>query len=266
MFLLALVFIIFIPYFTSSFLDLRQQKENELINQKILQEQLALKEAEKKIYLMGKFDPILRDDFVLIPRQYTVGENKMYLRKETLLAFLEMAKTASKDGVELKIASATRNFTYQKNIWNNKWTGYTLVEGKSLVKSIPDELERFKKILEYSSVPGTSRHHFGSDIDINDANPEYFEKEIGKKVYTWLTQNASKFGFCQPYNEKGEKRSTGYNEEKWHWSYLPIAKNLTEEYINLIKEEDINGFLGEEKVLEQNLINDYVLGINENCI
>lgn len=251
---------------TSSLLDLKQRIENE----KILAEQRAQKQAEldgeMRIYLMGKFDPAVKDDFSPVPDELNIGGYKMYLRDETLDAFLTMRDAARKEKIELKIASATRNFDYQKNIWNNKWTGYTLVDGKDLSKNIPDEKERFKKILEYSAVPGTSRHHFGTDIDINNANLEYFETENGKKVYEWLVNNAPSFGFCQTYNLKGSVRWTGYNEEKWHWSYLPIARNLTQEYKKLIKNEDISGFLGEEYVIKENIIDNYVLSINPDCL
>jgi LAS superfamily LD-carboxypeptidase LdcB len=127
-------------------------------------------------------------------------------------------------------------------------------------------LTRFKKILEWSSVPGTSRHHWGTDIDINNTNILYFQEEKGTREYIWLVQNAPTFGFCQPYNFKNGFRTTGYNEERWHWSYLPIARELTQKYKNSIKEEDINGFLGEKFVPGQNLIDDYVLGINPDCL
>jgi LAS superfamily LD-carboxypeptidase LdcB len=267
--LLVLIFSLLLAILLS-FFTLEQKKISEIKYQKFLQEQLALKEAEKKeeqkIYLMGKFDQGSREDFGPIPLRYTTNQNKMYLRKETLSAFLEMQKSAVKDGVDLKIASATRNFDYQKNIWNNKWTGLTLVDGKDLSKSIPSGLNRFKKILEYSSAPGTSRHHWGTDIDLNDANPDYFETEKGAEVYEWLERNANSFGFCQPYNQKGTERQTGYNEEKWHWSYLPLSKNFTQKYNALIKSEDIKGFLGDEYVPSLNLINDYVLGINPDCL
>jgi LAS superfamily LD-carboxypeptidase LdcB len=282
-FTLALFFLIFIslPIFTSSLLDFEQEKINEENYQRFLQNELAQKEAkekiqreeEKKIYLMGKFDPSVREDFVLIPTTYTTNQNKMYLRKETFDSFLKMRDAAYLDKIELKIASAARNFNYQKNIWNNKWTGITLVNGKNLAKSIPDSLERFIKILEYSAAPGTSRHHWGTDIDINDANPEYFESKLGKETYEWLVKNALLFGFCQPYNLKKSNTENslpagrqGYNEEKWHWSYLPLAKTFTEEYKNLIKNEDIGGFLGDENVAGQDLINNYVLGINPICL
>ena len=250
-------------------LNFEKKRENEVTNQRILTEQQAQKEQQKteeENYLLGKFDPAQREDFVLIPKENTTNGSVMYLRKETLNAFIKMEEAAEKDGVGLKIASATRNFDYQKNIWNNKWTGIMLVEGKNLAKTIPDEFERFKKILEYSALPGTSRHHWGTDIDINAATPEYFETEKGEEVYEWLAKNASGFGFCQPYNQKGNARPTGYNEEKWHWSYLPLTKVFLQEYTNDVREKDINGFLGDEYVLQQpNLINDYMLGINPDC-
>jgi len=253
-----------------SLLVFEKKKENEVIYQRILAEQQAQKEArknEEKNYLMGKFDPAQREDFILVPGQYiTIGGSKMYLRKETLDAFLKMQAAADKDEMDLKIASATRNFDYQKSIWNDKWTGAMLVGGENLSITIPDELERFKKILEYSAVPGTSRHHWGTDIDINDSTPPYFDSEKGEKEYAWLVKNARLFGFCQPYNFKNSTRPEGYNEEKWHWSYLPLSKNFTQEYKNLIKDEDIKDFLGDEYVSGQDLINRHVLAINPDCL
>ena len=267
----SVVFILFlIPIITSSLLDLEKKKENELIQQRILAEELAKRKAwetEEKKYLMGKFDQTKEENFIPIPSRHTTNiEYKMYLRKETLEAFLQMQETAKKDQIELKIASATRNFDYQKDIWNNKWTGAMLAGGKNLFKNFPNELERFKKILEYSAVPGTSRHHWGTDIDINDSTPEYFDSKKGEKEYAWLIKNAVSFGFCQPYNLKGSERPEGYNQEKWHWSYLPLAKIFTEEYKNLIKEEDITGFWGDKYVPEQDLINKQVLSINPDCL
>ena len=265
-----LIFFTLFPYFTSSFLDLRQKQENEENYQKLLKEEAALKkakkEAEDKIYLTGKFDPSQKENFSLLPAEFNIGGYKMYLRKETLSAFLKMREAAENDGIDLKITSAARNFDYQKGLWNNKWTGIKIVDGKNLSESIPDGRERFEKILEYSAVPGTSRHHWGADIDINGAEPVYFNSPKGVKEYEWLAKNAPSFGFCQTYNLKGSARPTGYNEEKWHWSYLPVARELTQEYKNLIKEEDIRGFLGDEYASSFDLINDYVLSINPDCI
>lgn len=240
----------------------KKEHEEDLASQKLLEE----KQAEEKIYLTGKFEPAGREDFAHVPEEYSIGRNGMYLRKEALDAFLVMREAAQADGINLKIASATRNFDYQKNIWESKWTGFTLVDGKKLSQSVPDGLERFKKILEWSAAPGTSRHHWGTDVDINAAVPDYFNFGQGKREYEWLAANASRFGFCQPYNAKNGSHPTGYNEEKWHWSYLPIAQDLTQEYADLVKNEDINGFLGDEYVSQTNLIGGYMLGINPECI
>lgn len=266
LFLLVFILAIFVPYFTADFMDLRQQKENEEIALKIKEEQRIKRGAELKLYLTGKFDPSTHVDFAPVPDEHNIGGYKMYLRKETLYAFLGMQIAGKKEGVDLKIASATRNFIYQKDLWNKKWTGYTLVDGKDLSKTLLDGRERFEKILEYSAVPGASRHHWGTDIDINNANTSYFETTYGKKVYSWLLKRAPSFGFCQTYTLKDQNRIAGYNEEKWHWSYLPLAKEYTEEYKRLITNNDINDFNGEEYVSQFDLLNNYVLSINPDCL
>ena len=258
--ILALLILLLISYLNSKSLDAKLAREEKESYEKYL----AIKE---KIYLTGKFDPALRNDFASIPTKYALTSNKIYLRKETLDAFLKMQEAALKDEITLQIASATRNFKYQKDLWEKKWNGVTLVEGKNLSKTIPDGEKRFEKILEYSAAPSTSRHHWGTDIDINGASPEYFNSTKGKAEYDWLVKNAPLFGFCQTYNKKGENgRVSGYKEERWHWSYLPLARNFTQEYKNLVKEEDIKGFLGEEYAPNLNLIDDYVLSINSACI
>ena len=249
--------LISIPIYDSAFLYFKQQQENEILKEQVLAREQVLKTSEEKIYLLGKFDQSKRTDFAVVPAVYDVGGYTMYLRTETLNAFLNMAQIAEKDGVELKIASATRNFEYQKNLWDNKWD--------ALPVSM-DGLTKFENILEYSAVPGTSRHHWGTEIDINNANPQYFDTEEGEEVYDWMQKNAASYGFCQTYTAKGSDRPNGYNEEKWHWSYTPLSKNFTEEYKNLINEKDIRGFDGDQYVPQLNLINDYVLGINPECL
>lgn len=231
-------------------------KKQSLENHSALQKLLEL-EKEEKNYLMGKFDPTERKDFVHVPAEYSIGGNEKYLRQETWDAFLVMHKQAQQDGINLKIVSATRNFDYQKNIWEEKWRNFP---------ENMDGLTRFKNILEWSAVPGTSRHHWGTDIDLNNTNVSYFQTPEGTREYIWLVQNAPRFGFCQTYNSKNSSRPMGYNEERWHWSYLPLARDFTQKYKDLITEEDIGGFLGEEYVLGQNIINNFVLSINPECL
>ncbi len=216
-------------------------------------------------YLMGKFVPSEDQRFTSISATHASNTN-MLLRKEAYEAFKSMYEKAKEAGINLKIISATRPFKHQKRIWEAKWNGSRKVEGKDLSKTIIDPAKRALKILEYSSMPGSSRHHWGTDIDINALNNEYFEKGKGKKEYDWLVANAPTFGFCQPYSSKDAQRPNGYNEEKWHWSYLPIAKELTEQYKLRIKNEDIGGFAGAEVAGQIGVVEKYVLGINKACL
>jgi len=92
---------------------------------------------------------------------------------------------------------------------------------------------------------------------------------IGKQtrfIKDWLVNNAAKFGFCQPYTPKGKDRPNGYQEEKWHWSYLPIATQLTEQAGLRIKENMITGFLGSEQAVAIGVVQKYILGINHQCL
>ena len=217
-------------------------------------------------YLVGKFIPSKHEAFTLIERKYA-SRNGMYMRKEAYADFKRMHAAAVADGIQLVVKSATRPFNAQKTIWEGKWTGKRLVEGgQNIAKTIPDPKQRALKILEYSSMPGTSRHHWGTDIDLNNFTNEYFAKGKGLKEYEWLIKNAPKFGFCQTYTEKGPKRPYGYNEEKWHWSYLPIAKKLTEQYKLRLNDQAIDGFLGAETAVDIQVVKKYVLGINEQCL
>src|SRR6218665_425975 len=216
--------------------------------------------SSDKNYLLGRFEPSEDRRFVAVDSSHWKGDAGVcYLRKETLRAFLKMKKKAGKDGVNLFIVSAVRNFEQQKRIWENKWNGKTLVNGKNLSEE-KDLPLRAKAILLYSSMPGTSRHHWGTDMDLNNLENEYFEKGEGLKIYEWLCENAPSFGFCQPYDSKQNGRK-GYEEEKWHWSYLPLSSDLLKEYKKKISYADISDFEGSEMAEALNVIDDYVEGV-----
>jgi LAS superfamily LD-carboxypeptidase LdcB len=218
-----------------------------------------------KEYLLGKFNPATHPDFVKIDSKYTT-KTDAYLRKDAYEAFVKMHDAAQKEGIKLTIISATRNFSSQKSIWEAKWNGERLVEGKNLATDVTDSIERAKIILRFSAMPGTSRHHWGTDIDINDLNDSYFLSGSGKKEYEWLVSNAHKYGYFQPYTPKGTERPTGYEEEKWHWTYLPISKILVKQYAEKIKVTEINGFNGAGTAVLIDVIKNYVLGINKACL
>lgn len=225
--------------------------------------QAIMKKISKK-YLMGKFDPAKDERFAKIPKPY--AQKDMFMRKEALESFKKMHAAAQKEGIQLLIISATRPFDVQKSIWEAKWTGKRKVDGKLLPKDVKDPKGRAIKILRWSSMPSTSRHHWGTDIDINNLEPEYFEKGQGLKEYEWLVANAPSYGFCQVYSAMGEERPDGYQEEKWHWSYLPISKDLTNAYAQKIADQDIEGFLGAESAPMIEVVKKYVLGINPACL
>ena len=215
--------------------------------------------------LIGKIQPGKDTSFAKIAQQYTT-KSGIYMRKEAYAAFKKMHAAAKADGVNLKIVSATRPFWSQMGIWERKWTGATRVEGQNLATEVPDVKERALKILRFSSMPGTSRHHWGTDIDLNNLNNSYFATGTGKKMYDWLVANASTYGFCQVYSPKDEKRPDGYQEEKWHWSYIPVSKKLTNLYKEKIKNGDIKGFEGAESAEMIDVVQKYVLGINQDCM
>jgi len=208
-------------------------------------------------YLLGKFDPATHPDFVIVGKPYT-DKPGMMLRKESFAAFQKMYEAAKKEGVTLKIISSTRTFTQQKQIWNGKWTRFA--------KEAPDPVERALKILEYSAMPGASRHHWGTDIDLNDLNNPSFEKK-GKHAtaYEWLRAHAREYGYCQPYTAKDAQRPEGYNEERWHWSYTPLSKPMLAQYLKLISDQQFDGFEGSETALKIKVVEKYAAGINQDC-
>ncbi|MEL6866703.1 MAG: M15 family metallopeptidase [Bacteroidota bacterium] len=218
-------------------------------------------------YLMGKFEPSSHPDFILIDKAYA-SRNGMYLRKDAYEAFKKMHAAAQKAGIQLTIRSATRNFNAQKAIWEGKWTGQRRLQGnEDASKRYPDPKARALKILEWSSMPGSSRHHWGSDIDLNAFNNEYFSKGKGLKEYEWLVAHAAAYGYCQPYSPKGEGgRPHGYNEERWHWSYLPFALRCSQQAQLRLTNDLVQGFKGAEVAAEVEIVEKYVLGINPACL
>ena len=213
-------------------------------------------------YLTGHFNPAQHPDFVRIDREYCSRENA-FLRREAYVAFKNMVVEAKKSGIRLTILSATRNFSDQKKIWSNKWVALKQKEMKGVIRM--SNIERARYILRFSSMPGTSRHHWGTDIDLNSLKNVYFLSGEGKKVYQWLQVNATKFGFCQPYTSKATGR-TGYEEEKWHWSYRPLSDGFTLAAGNKLKDEMLKDFPGSEFASEIKMIKLYMLGISSDCL
>ena len=175
-----------------------------------------------------------------------VGDS-IRLEVNTYKAFKKMEAAAKRDGIYLKIVSAYRGFERQKLIWNNKYEKFTNDFSLEPEKAISE-------IIRFSTVPGTSRHHWGTDIDIIDGNfpdeenvlvSEKFEKDgLFYKLKNWLDNNSENFGFYLTYtNDKNRK---GFEFEPWHYSYKPVSIKYYRALIKtdlkkIIQNLDING-------------------------
>ncbi len=213
--------------------------------------------------LTGRIEPSKDSNFVVFPAALTDGDGTYLLRRQTATALTQLIAAAAKDGIKFRVISATRNFDRQAQIWGAKWRGErTLSNGVNLgTTSLPDTAKA-RMILLYSSMPGTSRHHWGSDLDLNDLDPAYWKHGQGAREYAWLQANAAKFGFFQPYSSKLQGRS-GYEEEHWHWSYAPLSVPLLQLYLAEVKYADIQGFDGSLVAARVRAIEDYVQGIDQ---
>jgi len=205
-----------------------------------------------KAYVLGKFNYKTDSTFTKVSLEHSA--KTLYLNKVVYADYIKMYKAAKKEGIDLTILSGTRNFNEQKNIWERKWKKY-----KTL-----DPITRAQKILEYSAMPSSSRHHWGTDLDLNSLSNSYFSSGKGKATYNWLQANANNYGFYQVYTNK-ENGRTGCNLEKWHWSYLPLASRYLDFYNTNVTISDISGFEGSELAKDLNIIEDYINGISKKA-
>ena len=202
-----------------------------------------------------------------------LGMGELPLYKETIplakkagKAFEKMQKAAKKEGVVLEIVSGYRSYDRQKAIWNRKY------KANETAGLSPEQ--NIKKIIEYSTLPGTSRHHWGTDVDIVDGSKPKVgdvlvaEKFHNKGPYTqlkkWMDQHAKKFGFYLPYTQNPNRK--GFYYEPWHYSYAPLSIPMLNAYLKL----DLNRLLipesleGSSSVTPEFLsryITEHVLGI-----
>lgn len=179
------------------------------------------------------------------------------LHKEVVSPFLKLMGEAHKEGFSLKIISGFRSYDRQKKIWEEKANGKRELwnhDGNALLKfeSLSDK-EKLNAILRWSAIPGASRHHFGSEIDIFDENQkekekvklipqEYEEKGEFFSLVIWLQEKMKdkNFPFFFPY----KKDKGGVAKEPWHLSYRPVSEKFlglyTEDvFIDLIQKSEI---------------------------
>ena len=143
----------------------------------------------------------------------------------------KMIDAAKKDGVNLSICSGFRSVTEQDNLYASKCLVY-MSEGYS---------EEASDILasQYIQVGGSSEHHTGLAVDLlTDGTAVLDEGFAQTPAYSWLKENAAKYGFIERY-PKDKSQLTGINWEPWHFRYVGevnaaklVSQNLClEEYL-----------------------------------
>lgn len=189
--------------------------------------------------LLGKGNPIFKEgtDYKLLP--------------EAATAYEKMKEAALSDGILLKAVSSYRSYAHQNRIWERKY--------KRFRKSGLSPTQSIKKIIEYSTIPGTSRHHWGTDIDLIDGNPKVNGDVLVPHKFhgdgpfcamkEWMYTNANDFGFYLVYTDAVGRK--GFNYEPWHYSYAPLSINFLKQY----KKLDIASLLEEEALMGHEVLN-----------
>jgi LAS superfamily LD-carboxypeptidase LdcB len=199
------------------------------------------------------------------------------VHRQALDSYLALKAAAARDGLELRIVSGFRDFDAQLRIWNMKYRGERpLYDAAGNVRAHGDldPSQLIEGILCWSALPGASRHHWGTDIDVIDAAaipedyrvrllPEEFASAgVFHRLGVWLDENIARFGFFRPY---GEYRG-GVYPEPWHLSHAAIAaaalELLTPDLIaETVRESDV---LGREQLLADlpEIYRKYVINIS----
>ena len=159
------------------------------------------------------------------------------VHRDVVRPFVALQALAAGAGFDVAILSGFRSFDRQLSIWNRKARGELAVldfDAKPLNIATLSERELVFAILRWSALPGASRHHWGTDIDVFDAaaRPEGYEIELVPAEYegegmfapfsAWLDEriaNRRSFGFFRPY----DRDRSGIAPERWHLSYGPLA-------------------------------------------
>jgi len=190
------------------------------------------------------------------------------VHRQVLSPFARLQDEARSDGFDLQILSGFRSFEQQLSIWNRKATGKLAVLDSN---AEPLDIERLSDrdlafaILRWSALPGASRHHWGTDLDVFDraTQPEGYEIELIPEevdaggmfapLHEWLDERIAldaAFGFFRPYDvDRG-----GVAPERWHLSCAPVAEAFERQLTTEALRETIeNAGMELEEVVLQNL-------------
>ncbi|HUO56554.1 MAG TPA: D-alanyl-D-alanine carboxypeptidase family protein [bacterium] len=152
-----------------------------------------------------------------------------YALKDVMEAYWAMKAEAARAGWRLILVSGYRSFYSQRRVWNN-------YDKPLLANSDLSQKARVRSIMSVVSVPGLSRHHWGTELDISEETLRgrllKINKDTPKKVidfYAWMEENAPRFGFCKVY--LGIKGAVV--DEPWHWSYFPFSKFYARQFMDI---------------------------------
>jgi LAS superfamily LD-carboxypeptidase LdcB len=165
----------------------------------------------------------------------TLSDPACRLHVHSAVPFLNLRSAAHAAGFDLTPVSSFRDFNRQIAIWNAKFRGDRPLFDANGVKIDAFQLspaERVDAILLWSALPGASRHHWGTDVDIVDAAvmPAGDEDQLTVQKFSsggpfeplaqWLETYAARFGFFRPYRGV----LSGMQAEPWHISFAPTAE------------------------------------------
>ena len=184
------------------------------------------------------------------------------LHAQVAKPFLNLRRAARADGIDLVPMSSFRDFSRQLTIWNGKFSGTRPMydaTGAELDAAALAPMQRIEAILLWSALPGASRHHWGTDLDLVDRNAAAagYQIKLTREEFApggpfarldqWLEANAARFGFFRPF--KGER--SGVQPEPWHFSFAPIAEQARRDLSPAVLHAAIAGapLLGKELVL-----------------
>ena len=171
--------------------------------------------------------------------EHLVTHNGVQLHPQAARAFAQLQARAAEQGMDLQIASGFRSFERQLAIWNTKANGQRPVldnSGQPLDMAALSPLQQAQAIMRWSALPGASRHHWGTDIDVWDraavapdyqlqlVPEEYNGQGPFRRLNHWLQQQKDS-GFFRPYAmDRG-----GIAPEPWHLSYHPVASQFADD-------------------------------------
>ena len=111
-----------------------------------------------------------------------------------------------------------------------------------------------KDILTYSSMPGSSRHHWGTDVDLYGLGRSAFESG----------GQANRMA-CARVNIRLREVTPGFDRTGYlrtHWSYVPLSRPFLKAYLDSVS-SSFSSFLGSEQAGSVNIINHYVAGVGD---